>query len=111
MLLDDVRSEPAAESWADLPLAGIKFEPLADRRGGVRPDRRAAVESTIAIAHDLGLWVTAEGVEAPADLDCVRELGCDGAFGFLLLSPYPAREISQHLDHPLAVRWDRVDSL
>ena len=67
--------------------------------------------ATIDIAHDLGLWVTAEGVEAPADLDCVRELGCDGAFGFLLLSPCPAREIGQHLDQPLAVRWDRVDAL
>ena len=75
------------------------------------PDRRATVESTIAIAHDLGLWVTAEGVEAPADLDCVRELGCDGAFGFLLLSPCPAREIDEQLDLPLAVRWDRVDAL
>ena len=110
-MLDDVRSEPAPESWADLPLTGIKLGRSLIDGVASTPDRRATVETTIDIAHDLGLWVTAEGVEAPADLDCVRELGCDGAFGFLLLSPCPAREIDQHLDHPLAVRWDRVDAL
>ena len=111
VFLDDVRSEPASESWADLPLSGIKLGRALIDGVATNPDRRATVESTIAIAHDLGLWVTAEGVEAPADLDCVRELGCDGAFGFLLLSPCPAREIDEQLDLPLAVRWDRVDAL
>ena len=111
VFLDDVRSEPASESWADLPLSGIKLGRALIDGVATNPDRRATVESTITIAHDLGLWVTAEGVEAPADLDCVRELGCDGAFGFLLLSPCPAREIDEQLDLPLAVRWDRVDAV
>ena len=96
VMLDDVRSEPAPESWADLPLTGIKLGRSLIDGVASTPDRRATVESTIEIAHDLGLWVTAEGVEAPADLDCVRELGCDGAFGFLLLTPRapPARSTS-----------------
>ena len=89
VMLDDVRSEPAPESWADLPLTGIKLGRSLIDGVASTPDRRATVETTIDIAHDLGLWVTAEGVEAPADLDCVRELGCDGAFGFLLLTPQP----------------------
>ena len=111
VLLDDVRSEPNPESWADLPLAGVKIGRSLIDGVATSPDRRSAVERTVAIAHDLGLWVTAEGVEAPADLDCVREIGCDGAFGFLLHTPSPAREIANQLDEPLAVRWDRVDAL
>jgi PAS domain S-box-containing protein len=111
VLLDDVRSEPAPESWAGLPLAAVKLGRSLIDGVAATPERRAEVESTIAIAHDLGLWVTAEGIETPADLDCVRELGCDGAFGFLLHTPCPAREIGHHLDEPLAIRWDRVDAL
>jgi PAS domain S-box-containing protein len=110
VLLDAVCSEPAVEGWADLPLAGIKLGRSLIDGVASSADRRATVESTIAIGHDLGLWVTAEGLESPADLDCVRELGCDGAFGFLIHAPCPAREIAD-LDEPLAVRWDRVDAL
>jgi PAS domain S-box-containing protein len=111
VLLDDVRSEPARDSWVGLPLAGVKLGRSLIDGLATTPERRVEVESTIAIAHDLGLWVTAEGIENPADLDCVRELGCDGAFGFLLHTPSPAREIEHQLDEPLAVRWDRVDAL
>ncbi len=106
-----MRTEPVAESWADLPLSGIKLGRSLIDGVATSQDRRTAVENTVAIAHDLGLWVTAEGVEAPADLDVIREVGCDGAFGFLLHAPSPAHEIDSQLELPLAVRWDRVDAL
>lgn len=49
------------------------------------PDERARLimSSVVDLAHDLGLEVVAEGVETVAQLDCVRELGCDVVQGFL----------------------------
>jgi PAS domain S-box-containing protein len=111
VLLDDVRSVPALDAWAQLPLSGIKLGRSLIDGVASNPDRRAAVEATVQVAHDLGLWVTAEGVESADDLDCVRDCGCDGAFGFLLLHPCPAGEMDGHFEEPLAVRWDRVDAL
>ena len=48
------------------------------------------VRSTIDLAHNLGLKVTAEGVEDKATLDLLAELGCDRIQGFHLGYPLPA---------------------
>jgi len=39
--------------------------------------------SAVELGHELGLTVTAEGVETEDDLACLRRLGCDRAQGFL----------------------------
>lgn len=54
---------------------------------------RAIVRSTITMAHDLGMSVVAEGIETAAQLDQLRELGCDTAQGYLLGRPQPAEQI------------------
>jgi len=56
------------------------------------------VRSTIELAHNLGLSVTAEGVEDEATLEGLRALGCDVVQGFLLSRPLDAVEL---------VRWMR----
>ncbi|MGH2872351.1 MAG: putative bifunctional diguanylate cyclase/phosphodiesterase, partial [Solirubrobacteraceae bacterium] len=43
----------------------------------------AIVRSTIALAHNLGLEVIAEGIERRAELDRLRELGCEYGQGYL----------------------------
>jgi diguanylate cyclase (GGDEF)-like protein len=55
-------------------------------------DLRAAaiVESTINLAHSLGMHVVAEGVETVAVRDRLIELGCELAQGFLFAAPAPA---------------------
>jgi EAL domain-containing protein (putative c-di-GMP-specific phosphodiesterase class I) len=45
---------------------------------------RPLVRGVIQLAHSLGLLVVAEGIETPAQLDLVRELGADLAQGHLL---------------------------
>ncbi len=47
------------------------------------------VRSTVALAHNLGLGVIAEGVEDARTLDALREIGCDQAQGYHLSHPLP----------------------
>ena len=51
------------------------------------PTSAAVIRGIVAMAAALGLVTVAEGVEQEAQLDAVRELGCDRAQGFLLARP------------------------
>jgi EAL domain-containing protein (putative c-di-GMP-specific phosphodiesterase class I) len=57
------------------------------------PRAAAIVESTVKLAHALGMHVVAEGVETPAVRDRLAELGCELAQGFLFSEPRPADEL------------------
>jgi diguanylate cyclase (GGDEF)-like protein len=57
----------------------------------------AIVEAIVAMARALGLPVTAEGVETPAQLEHVRALGCQAVQGFLFARPGPPEEIERVL--------------
>ena len=50
-------------------------------------DCRLIIQSITELAHDLGLTVTAEGVETLGQLRLVRELGCDVVQGYLISTP------------------------
>ena len=54
------------------------------------PKARAIVAGVSAMAHELGKIVIAEGVETPAQLEAVTELGCDDVQGFLIGRPQPS---------------------
>ena len=51
-----------------------------------------ALEPLGELGHALGMSVVAEGVETDAELEELRELGCDGAQGYLLSRPVTDRE-------------------
>lgn len=48
-----------------------------------QPDARTIVDAIIAMGHALGLQVLAEGVETQAQLDILRDQGCDLFQGYL----------------------------
>lgn len=54
------------------------------------PGDAIMVRSAIDLAHNLGLFVTAEGVEDLTALAMLRDLGCDQVQGFALAHPVPA---------------------
>ncbi len=54
------------------------------------------VEKIIEMGHELGMEVTAEGVETPEQLQLLREKGCDSVQGFLFSRALPPDEM---------VRW------
>jgi EAL domain-containing protein (putative c-di-GMP-specific phosphodiesterase class I) len=51
------------------------------------------VRATVALAHDLGLRVVAEGVESDLTRTLVTGLGCDLFQGYGLARPMPGREV------------------
>ena len=50
------------------------------------------VRATIALAHDLGMCVVAEGIETPVAWARVADLGCEAVQGYGLARPLPAQE-------------------
>jgi len=76
--LSQLRSVPVAEVKIDR-----SFVTDLDTDG----PNQAIVRSVIALAHGLGLRVTAEGVETPAVSDWLADAGCDDAQGYLFARP------------------------
>lgn len=75
-----------------LPIDVLKIdrsfiEKLTDT-GSTRP----IVEAVLSMAHKLGLWMVAEGVETKAQMEILRDGGCDSFQGYLFARPAPARE-------------------
>ena len=59
-------------------------------------DTHEIVRIIVMLAHNLGMNVVAEGVETEAQLDLLRELGCERAQGYLFSQPLD-HEASQKL--------------
>jgi EAL domain-containing protein (putative c-di-GMP-specific phosphodiesterase class I) len=55
------------------------------------------VRTTIALAHSLGMKVTAEGVETDAAYALLAGMGCDIAQGFLIAKPMPFEDLLRFL--------------
>jgi EAL domain-containing protein (putative c-di-GMP-specific phosphodiesterase class I) len=58
------------------------------------PDDVAITQAIIAMGHSLRLEVVAEGVESAAQLDFLRNNGCDFLQGYLVGMPMPAEEFN-----------------
>ena len=86
---------------ANLPVNAVKIDrqfviPMTkDHR------REKIVRATIALGHDLGFEVVAEGVEDRETLELLGALGCDLAQGYHLARPMPSSDVSSRL-----ATWD-----
>ena len=56
-------------------------------RGGAQDDRMVLIRSIVTLAHDLGMDVVAEGAEARAEVEMLRQLGCEFAQGYAFGEP------------------------
>jgi diguanylate cyclase (GGDEF)-like protein len=75
---------------ATLPVSNVKLAAeflaaVGNRRTGVT----AALRHTIRLCHDLGMTVTAEGIETAAQEEVLRDLDCDYGQGFHYAAPAP----------------------
>lgn len=55
---------------------------------------RQVLRAIVKLGHGLGMTVTAEGIEAPRQLNLLRDIGCDLAQGYLLGRPAGVAELA-----------------
>ena len=80
-----------------LPADALKIDRAFVVRLATDPVSRAVVASVISLAHSLGLHALAEGVENQAQLDVLRDLGCDSAQGWVWSRAVPAADFARLL--------------
>jgi diguanylate cyclase (GGDEF)-like protein len=80
-----------------LPVSEIKIDKSFVTDMHVNDDDAIIVRSTIDLAHNLGLTVTAEGVEREDAFTVLNVLGCDLAQGQYISPALPVRELEEWL--------------
>ncbi len=84
-------------SLKQLPVDMIKIHESFVNHLASEPGDAAIVGAVVELGHALGLNVVAEGVETDAQLAQLRDLGCDGAQGFLFSQPVPEEDVHRLL--------------
>ena len=74
-------------SFALLEPEIVKFDVSLLRDIDQSPVKQKLVASMTTLCKDMGFLVVAEGIETPAERDCVVSLGCDLLQGFLFARP------------------------
>ena len=81
----------------NFPIDTLKVDRSFVSNLGQTPIDSTIVGSIVDLAHALGLSVTAEGVEDQAQLEDLRDLGCDNAQGYHLARPQDPDAVTQLL--------------
>jgi EAL domain-containing protein (putative c-di-GMP-specific phosphodiesterase class I) len=98
LAIDDFGTGYSSLSYLrQLPIRKLKIDRSFVR--GLPRDRTEAtiVAAVVAMAKNLGLTTTAEGVESPEQLNSLRTLGCDFGQGFHICKPVPAGAVPRLL--------------
>jgi EAL domain-containing protein (putative c-di-GMP-specific phosphodiesterase class I) len=85
------------------PIDDVKIDRGFIEKLGAHPGDSAIVAAIIDLGHALGVTVTAEGVETPAQLEELKSLGVDAAQGYLFAPPQPADDLTGRLAR--SQRW------
>jgi diguanylate cyclase (GGDEF)-like protein/PAS domain S-box-containing protein len=80
-----------------LPVQTLKIDYSFIRGMEDNEQDQIIVNSTIQLAHNLGLSVVAEGVETRAIYERLQDLGCDNAQGYYVARPMPADQVGHWL--------------
>ncbi|MBV4465854.1 EAL domain-containing protein [Pseudomonas sp. SWRI79] len=78
------------------PFSSLKIDQRFVRQARSSSVGHQILANTIAMAHDLGLSVTAEGIETEADFERISKLGADIAQGYYFAKPMPAAEFFRY---------------
>lgn len=83
-----------------LPVSELKIDKSFIRNLATNHVDAAICTAILSLARDVGLNVTAEGVESPAQFEWLRRNGCGEAQGFLVARPMSAFEILARYGNP-----------
>jgi diguanylate cyclase (GGDEF)-like protein len=79
------------------PFDVVKLDNSMTRAAAGDPAAARLLGAMLGVARAAELKAVAEGIETEAQLEVVRELGCDGGQGFLFAAPAPAEELGMWL--------------
>ena len=106
-LAQDLRRQPRArrfrhrlqlaELFAPLPVRHHQGRPLARARQRAQRLDPLILRSVIALSHELGKEVVAEGVETQADASYLRSIGCEYGQGYYYGEPMSAKDVASLL--------------
>ncbi|HEY1711600.1 MAG TPA: EAL domain-containing protein [Solirubrobacteraceae bacterium] len=82
---------------ADLPVSEVKIDRSFVSRMSAGSSEKVIVNSTIDLAHHLGLRAVAEGVEDWSMLPELEALGCDAAQGYAISHPLASQDATRWL--------------
>ncbi len=80
-----------------LPVNELKIDKSFVLKLAHNEEDRILVRSTIELGHNLGLKITAEGVEDEVSLKMLRDYGCDTLQGYFISRPLPAADLEVFL--------------
>ncbi len=98
LFIDDFGTGYSSLSYLQkMPVGALKIDKSFVQAMLSSPESLTIVSSTIALAHDLGLLVVAEGVETAEQWQRLQILGCDVAQGYYISKPLPIDEFEHWL--------------
>jgi EAL domain-containing protein (putative c-di-GMP-specific phosphodiesterase class I) len=86
---------------SSLPIDCLKIDRSFVNRLEAGTKEAAVVRSIVLLGSSLGKTVVAEGIETPAQLEQLREIGCRYGQGFLMAEPMVAAQMEQQLGRRL----------
>ena len=96
--IDDFGTGYASLSYLQqLPLDILKIDASFIRNIHRDPKNQIIVRHIIAMAHDLGLKIIAEGVEEQEEVEILKSYGCDLIQGYWVGTPMVAEELAKRL--------------
>ena len=100
LLMDDFGTGHSSLSCLHrFPLDGLKIDRSFIARMSERADYAAVVHAIITLAHNLGMRVTAEGIEQSQQIVQLQALECDLGQGYHFARPMPPDQATTFLDH------------
>ena len=100
--LDDFGTGFSALSYlSEFPFDSIKIDrSFVEQLGLGQPEGSAITQAILNVGEALSLMTVAEAVNTPAQLQMLRDLGCQFCQGFLVSPPMPADKITEMLADP-----------
>ena len=81
----------------ELPVSEIKIDQAFVKDMATDPEDELIVRSTVDLGHNLGLKVTAEGIEDEQSFQLLQRMGCDVGQGYHIAKPMPLSDLVDFL--------------
>lgn len=111
LALDDFGSGYSSLGYLTrLPFDRLKVDRSFVDGVSTQPEKRKLLGGIIALSRGLGMSLVAEGAERPAEVDVLRELGCDIVQGYVYsrpVDPEMAPVVADSIERSPLVEWHR----